>query len=61
MAASLVDELRDHAAELGCAAELEGVREIVERGTGSKRQIEIWEREGDLVELMRRIVAAGQV
>ena len=61
MARDLLDELRDHAVELGCDAELEGVREIVERGTGSRRQLEIWEREGDLVELMRRIVAAGRV
>jgi glutamate---cysteine ligase / carboxylate-amine ligase len=61
MARGLLDELADHAAELGCAAELEGVREIVEHGTGSKRQIEIWDREGDLVRLMRGIVDASRV
>jgi glutamate---cysteine ligase / carboxylate-amine ligase len=61
MATALIDELHDHAVALGCAAELDAVRAIVEGGTGSRRQLEIWEREGDLVELMRRIVAAGQV
>jgi hypothetical protein len=33
----------------------------VERGTGSRWQLEIWEREGDLVQLMRRIVDASRV
>jgi glutamate---cysteine ligase / carboxylate-amine ligase len=61
MASGLLDELHDHAAELGCGAELEGIREILERGTGSRRQLEIWERKGDLVELMRGVVAASRV
>jgi glutamate---cysteine ligase / carboxylate-amine ligase len=61
MAQGLLDELHDHAVELGCEAELEGIGDILERGTGSRRQLEIWEREADLVELMRRIVAAGRV
>jgi glutamate---cysteine ligase / carboxylate-amine ligase len=60
MALALLGELADHAAELGCADELEGVRDLVERGTGSRRQLEIWEREGDLVQLMRRIVEASR-
>jgi glutamate---cysteine ligase / carboxylate-amine ligase len=60
MALALLDELADHAAELGCSAELEGVRELVEQGTGSRRQVEIWEREGDLVQLMRQIVEASR-
>jgi glutamate---cysteine ligase / carboxylate-amine ligase len=59
MALDLLDELREHAQELGCDAEIEGVREIVEQGTGSTRQTEIWEREHDLVQLMRRIVEAS--
>ena len=60
MAIDLVDRLRENAAELGCEAELEGVRDIVERGTGAHRQMRIWEREGDLVQLMRRIVEASR-
>ncbi len=60
MALALLDELADHAAELGCSAELEGVRDLVEGGTGSRRQLEIWDREGDLVQLMRRIVEASR-
>jgi glutamate---cysteine ligase / carboxylate-amine ligase len=61
MALALLGELTEHAAELGCAAELEGIRDLVEGGTGSRRQLEIWEREGDLVQLMRQIVAATRV
>ena len=60
MALALLDELADHAAELGCSAELEGVRDLVGGGTGSRRQLEIWDREGDLVQLMRRIVEASR-
>ncbi len=60
MALSLLDELRDHAVELGCERELEGVRDLVEEGTGSQRQTDIWEREGDLVQLMRQIVEASR-
>src|SRR5262245_28808849 len=58
MALDLVDELRVDAVELGCDSELDGIREIVEHGTGSQRQLDVWEREGDLEQLMRRIVEA---
>jgi len=61
MARTLLGELQDHAVELGCEAELAGIGEICRGGTGSRHQLEIWDREGDLVELMRRIVAAGRV
>jgi glutamate---cysteine ligase / carboxylate-amine ligase len=60
MALALLEELADDAAALGCTAELEGVRELVMQGTGSRRQLEIWEREGDLIQLMRRIVEASR-
>jgi carboxylate-amine ligase len=61
MARTLLDELHDHAVELGCETELDGIGEICRGGTGARHQLEIWDREGDLVELMRRIVAAGRV
>jgi carboxylate-amine ligase len=61
MALALLGELGEDAAAMGCEAELEGVRDLVERGTGSRWQLEIWEREGDLVQLMRRIVDASRV
>ena len=61
MARVLLDELHDHAVELGCDRELEGIGEICRSGTGSRHQVEIWEKEHDLVELMRRIVAAARV
>ena len=54
----LVERLRPHAEELGCARELEGVLEIVERGSGAQRQLAVWRADRDLRALMRSIVEA---
>ena len=54
----LVERLRPHAEELGCARELEGVLEIVDRGTGAQRQLAVWRADRDLRALMRSIVEA---
>jgi carboxylate-amine ligase len=40
LAAELLDACGEHAADLGCAAELEGVRELTER-TGAARQLDL--------------------
>jgi carboxylate-amine ligase len=56
MAARLLDELAEHAEELGCRGELEGVRDLLEHGTGARRQIAVYERNGDLRGLVREIV-----
>jgi carboxylate-amine ligase len=48
MASRLLDELREHAQEVGCEAELDGVRALIEDGTGAHRQLEVLERsDGD--------------
>ena len=39
LARNLVERLKPHAQDLGCESELEGVLEIVEGGTGSRRQL----------------------
>jgi glutamate---cysteine ligase / carboxylate-amine ligase len=61
MATNLLDELREHAEELGCENELEGVRELIEGGTGAHRQLEVLEQSGDLKELIRATCEATRV
>jgi carboxylate-amine ligase len=40
----IIELLREDAVELGCLAEVEGLREILERGTSAHRQLRIYER-----------------
>jgi carboxylate-amine ligase len=58
LARRLVDRLRAHADDLGCARELEGVEEMVERGTGAQRQLAVWRADRDLRLLVRKIAEA---
>ena len=51
----MLDELAEHAQELGCEAELAGVEDLIENGTGARRQIEMHERNGDVRALVREI------
>jgi carboxylate-amine ligase len=46
LARDLLEELREHAQEVGCEAELEGVRALIDGGTGAHRQLEALERGG---------------
>ncbi len=58
MAAGLVAQIEPSAAELGCSAELGRVREIIENGTGARRQLTFVEDRGDdLRELVEATVA----
>jgi carboxylate-amine ligase len=58
MARGLVDELADHAAELGCSAELELVHELLGGQTGAHRQLRFWElRDRNLAQLVSEITA----
>jgi glutamate---cysteine ligase / carboxylate-amine ligase len=54
----LVDRLRGHAQDLGSANELEGIDDLLRRGTGSRRQKLVYEANHDFVEVMREIVRA---
>jgi carboxylate-amine ligase len=56
LASRLLDRLRPHAEELGSAAELEGVQDILDRGTGGTRQLLVYEANHDLREVMSEIV-----
>jgi carboxylate-amine ligase len=58
MASRLLDELREHAQEVGCEAELDGVRALIKSGTGAHRQLEVLERSGDVRALVRALCDA---
>ena len=58
LARGLVEELRPVAQQLSCEAELEGVLEIVERGTGAGLQRAAFERSGSLEGLVDRLAEA---
>jgi carboxylate-amine ligase len=57
MVRRMLDELREHAEQLGCAAELGGVEDLLRGGTGARRQLHRYERGGDLRRLMREIAS----
>ncbi len=54
----LMDRLREHAQDLGAADALEGVDDLVARGTGAHRQRVVYEANRDLREVMAEIVEA---
>jgi carboxylate-amine ligase len=56
LARRLHDRLREHAQDLGSAAELEGVLDILDRGNGARRQRVVYEANRDYAEVMREIV-----
>jgi carboxylate-amine ligase len=58
LARELVEELRPVAQGLSCEAELEGVLEIVERGTGAGLQRATFEKSGSLEGLVDRLAEA---
>jgi carboxylate-amine ligase len=53
-------ELEPHARELGCDAELEGISEILAKGSGSDRQRRTWNANRDIVEVVREIAEATE-
>lgn len=55
----LYDRLYEHAQDLGSAAELAGILDILEGGNGAARQQVVYEANHDLTELMREIVLAS--
>ena len=55
-ARSLVETLRPYAQDLGCEAELENILDIVEGGTGSQRQREVYEASGDLLDVVAFLI-----
>jgi len=59
MARGMIDDLGEHARELGCEAQLATLRDLAENGTGARRQLNWLSDHGDVGGLMREIVAAS--
>jgi glutamate---cysteine ligase / carboxylate-amine ligase len=53
-------EIEPHARELGSERELEGIAEILSRGSGSDRQLRIFNANHDIVEVAREIADATE-
>src|ERR1044072_5048190 len=58
LARRLYDRLREHAQDLGSAAELEAIEDILENGNGAARQRVVYEANHDYQEVIREIVEA---
>jgi carboxylate-amine ligase len=56
LARDLIERLKPHAQDLGCENELEGILEIVEGGTGSQRQREVYEDSGDFLDVVAFLI-----
>ncbi|MFO7572090.1 MAG: carboxylate-amine ligase [Gaiellaceae bacterium] len=55
-----VAELRPHARELGSERELDGILDILARGSSAERQLRIWNANRDIVEVAREIAIATE-
>src|SRR5919106_3884585 len=61
MAAGVIDDLREHAQELGCEDELVSLTDLIEEGTGARRQLNWFDDHGnDIGGLMHEIVEASR-
>jgi glutamate---cysteine ligase / carboxylate-amine ligase len=58
MTLAVIEDLRGCAGELGCEDELAGLVDLVESGTGARRQLNWLQDRGDIGGLMQEIVAA---
>jgi carboxylate-amine ligase len=58
LARRLYDRLREHAQDLGSAAELEGIQDLLANGNGAQRQRVVYEANHDYAEVIREIVEA---
>jgi len=58
MTLGLIEDLRENARELGCEDELAGLADLVESGTGARRQLNWLAEQGDVDGLIKEIVAA---
>ncbi|MGA8805598.1 MAG: YbdK family carboxylate-amine ligase [Solirubrobacterales bacterium] len=58
MTLGVIEDLRENARALGCEDELAGLADLVENGTGARRQLDWLSDQGDIDGLMREIVAA---
>jgi carboxylate-amine ligase len=59
MARGMIEDVREHARVLDCEPQLDGLADLIDRGTGARRQLDWLEGHGDIGGLMREIVAAS--
>jgi carboxylate-amine ligase len=59
MALAVIEDVRENARELGCEEELAGLRDLVDNGTGARRQLNWLSDRGEIGGLMQEIVAAS--
>ena len=58
LAARLLQRLAPHAQDLGSTDQLAGIEDLLTRGTGSTRQLLVYEANHDFTDVMREIVSA---
>jgi carboxylate-amine ligase len=58
LARRLLDRLREHAEQLGSDADLAGITDLIDKGSGAERQVVVYEANHDLREVMAEIVEA---
>jgi glutamate---cysteine ligase / carboxylate-amine ligase len=56
----IISDLREHAEELGCEAELSGLTDLLDHGTGARRQLNWLESHRGVEGLMREVVDATE-
>ena len=54
-------DIEPHARELGSERELDGIRDLLSRGSGADRQRRIWNANRDIVEVVREIADATEM
>jgi glutamate---cysteine ligase / carboxylate-amine ligase len=61
MARGVIQDLCEHAQELGCEQELLGLEDLIDHGTGARRQLDWFDDHGhDVKGLMREVVQATE-
>jgi glutamate---cysteine ligase / carboxylate-amine ligase len=61
IAADLLEDLREHAEELGCERELAGLQELLSGNTGAHRQLRVHDGAADLRALVTAIIEISRV
>src|ERR687889_789352 len=56
LARTLVERLEPHAQDLGCEDDLAGILEIVDSGTGSQHQRQVYEKSGDFLDVVAFLI-----
>jgi carboxylate-amine ligase len=53
----LIDRLEPRGEELGCAADLRNLRQLLDQPTGSMRQLQVFAETNNLAEVVRRMIS----